>query len=107
MNALRLFCLGVTTLVLAVSSSIRAADGDDEWKKVNDIIEGIRNPKENPQTSETARMMLKHSKPRPFSPAITALDSVDVAIHTGGCGSCQGLGVTMRAGKSRNSLCSS
>ncbi len=61
MNALRYFCLGVTTLVLAVSSSIRAADGDDEWKKVNDIIEGIRNPKENPQTSETARVMLKHS----------------------------------------------
>lgn len=60
MNAPRLFCLGVTTLVLAVSS-IRAADGDDEWKKVNDIIEAIRNPKENPQTSETARMMLKHS----------------------------------------------
>ena len=60
MNAPRLFCLGVTTLVLAVSS-ICAADGDDEWKKVNDIIEGIRNPKENPQTSETARMMLKHS----------------------------------------------
>ncbi len=61
MNALRLFCLGVTTFVLAVSSSIRAADGDAEWKKVNDIIEGIRNPKENPQTSETARVMLKHS----------------------------------------------
>lgn len=61
MNALRLFCLGVTTLVLAVSSSLRAADGDDEWKKVNDIIEGIKNPKEDPQTSDAARAVLKKS----------------------------------------------
>jgi thiol-disulfide isomerase/thioredoxin len=61
MNALRLFCIGVTTLVLTVSSSLRAAEGDDAWKKVNDAIESIKNPKENPQTSETARVMLKHS----------------------------------------------
>lgn len=61
MNALRLFCLGVTTFVMAVSSPIRAADGEAEWKKVNDVIENIKNPKENPQTSETARVMLKHS----------------------------------------------
>ncbi len=59
MNALRLFCIGVTTLVLAVSSSLRAADGDAEWKKVNDVMESIKNPKENPQTSDAARLVLK------------------------------------------------
>ncbi|WP_395743319.1 TlpA family protein disulfide reductase [Prosthecobacter sp.] len=61
MNAFRHLCIGVTTLVLAVSPSLRAADGDAEWKKVGEIIETIKNPKENPQTSETARIMLKHS----------------------------------------------
>ncbi|MDB6005718.1 MAG: hypothetical protein JWR15_2705 [Prosthecobacter sp.] len=59
MNALRLFCIGVTTLVLAVSSSLRAADGDAEWKKVNDVMESIKNPKENPQTNDAARAVLK------------------------------------------------
>jgi thiol-disulfide isomerase/thioredoxin len=61
MNALRLFCLGVTTLVLTVSSPLRAADGEAEWKKVNDVIDAIKNPKENPQTSDAARVMLKQS----------------------------------------------
>lgn len=59
MNAHRLLCLGVTTLVLAVSSSIRAADGDAEWQKVNQIIEGVKNPKEKPKSREEAIAMLK------------------------------------------------
>ncbi|MFC5456595.1 TlpA family protein disulfide reductase [Prosthecobacter fluviatilis] len=59
MKAHRLFCLGVTTFVLAVSSSMRAADGDAEWQKVNQIVEGVKNPKEKPKTREEAIAMLK------------------------------------------------
>jgi thiol-disulfide isomerase/thioredoxin len=59
MNAHRLLCIGVTTLVLAVSSSLCAADGDAEWKKVNDVVEGIKNPKEKPKSREEAIAMLK------------------------------------------------
>jgi thiol-disulfide isomerase/thioredoxin len=59
MNAHRLLCIGVTTFVLAVSSSLRAADGDAEWQKVNDVVEGIKNPKEKPKSREEAIAMLK------------------------------------------------
>ena len=59
MNAHRLLCIGVTTFVLTVSSSLRAADGDAEWKKVDDIVEGIKNPKEKPKSREDAIAMLK------------------------------------------------
>jgi thiol-disulfide isomerase/thioredoxin len=59
MNAHRLLRIGVTTLVLAVSSSLLAADGDAEWQKVNDSIEGIKNPKEKPQSREQAIELLK------------------------------------------------
>jgi thiol-disulfide isomerase/thioredoxin len=59
MNAHRLLCIGVTTLVLAISSSIRAADGDAEWKKVNEVVEGIKNPTEKPKSREEAIAMLK------------------------------------------------
>jgi len=59
MNAHRLLCIGVTTFVLAISSSLRAADGDAEWKKVDDIVEGIKNPKEKPKSREDAIAMLK------------------------------------------------
>ncbi len=59
MNAHRLFCLGVTTLVLAASSFIRAADGDDEWKKVSAVIDGIKNPQEKPKSDDEAVAMLK------------------------------------------------
>ncbi|MDI1311484.1 TlpA disulfide reductase family protein [Prosthecobacter sp.] len=59
MNAHRLLCIGVTTLVLAVSFSLRAADGDAEWKKVNDAMEGIKNPTEQPKSREEAIAMLK------------------------------------------------
>lgn len=59
MNALRLLCIGVTTFVLTVSSSLRAADGDAEWKKVNDAMEGIKNPAAQPKSREEAIAMLK------------------------------------------------
>jgi len=59
MNAHRLLRIGVTTFVLAVSSSLLAADGDAEWQKVNDSIEGIKNPKEKPQSREQAIELLK------------------------------------------------
>ena len=61
MNALRFFCLGVTTLVLTASPFLRAADGDDTWKKVTDVIEGIKNPKVKPQSDDEAMVMLKKS----------------------------------------------
>ncbi len=59
MNAHRLLCIGVTTFVLAVSSSLRAADGDAEWQKVNDVVEGIKNPKEKPKSRDEAIALLK------------------------------------------------
>jgi thiol-disulfide isomerase/thioredoxin len=59
MNAHRLLCIGVTTFVLAISSSLRAADGDAEWKKVDDIVESIKNPQEKPKSREEAIAMLK------------------------------------------------
>lgn len=55
----RLICLTATTIVLAFSSSIRAADGDAEWQKLNEIVEGIKKPKEEPKTKEEAIAMLK------------------------------------------------
>ncbi len=61
MNAHRFFRIGVTTLVLTVSSFLCAADGDDEWKKVGEVIEGIKNPKEKPQSEEESLAMLKKS----------------------------------------------
>lgn len=59
MNAHRLLCIGVTTFVLAVSSSLRAADGDAEWQKVNDVVEGIKSPKEKPKSRDEAIANLK------------------------------------------------
>ena len=59
MKAHRLLWLGVTTFVLTISSSMRAADGDAEWQKVNEIVEGVKNPKEKPKTREEAIAMLK------------------------------------------------
>ncbi len=59
MNAHRLLCIGVTTLVLAVSSSLLAADGDAEWQKVADVIEDIKNPKEKPKSRDEAIEKLK------------------------------------------------
>lgn len=59
MNAHRLFCLGVTTFVLAISPSLRAADGDAEWQKVNEIVEKVKNPAKKPETRDEAIEMLK------------------------------------------------
>lgn len=59
MNAQRLLRIGVTTFVLAVSSLLQAADGDAEWGKVNDVIEGLKNPKERPSSREEAMEFLK------------------------------------------------
>jgi thiol-disulfide isomerase/thioredoxin len=59
MNAHRLLCIGVTTFVLAITSSILAADGDAEWQKVTEITEGIKSPKNKPQSREEAITMLK------------------------------------------------
>jgi hypothetical protein len=46
-------------------------------------------------------MIEKLRSPRPREPASAALPSDVAAIQQGGCGSCTGLGVTMRRGKSR------
>lgn len=59
MNAQRLLRIGAMTLVLAVSPSLRAADGDAEWQKVDDIVEGIKTPKEQPKSREEAIAKLK------------------------------------------------
>lgn len=60
MNAHRLLCIGATTLVLAVSPALCAADGDAEWQKVTDIVEGIKKPKEQPKSREEAIANLKN-----------------------------------------------
>lgn len=52
MKAHRLFQLGVTALVLTVSSFLQAADGDAEWQKVTDAVESIKSPKEKPKSRE-------------------------------------------------------
>ncbi len=59
MNAHRLLRIGVTTFVLTVSSYLSAADGVAEWQKVNDVVEGIKNPKEQPKSREEAIAKLK------------------------------------------------
>lgn len=59
MNAHRLLCIGATTLFLAVSSFLHAANGDAEWQKVDDIVESIKNPKDKPSTREQAIALLK------------------------------------------------
>lgn len=78
MNAHRLLCIGVTTLVLAVSSSLRAADGDAEWQKVNDVIEGLKNPKEKPKSRDEAVAFLKK--------ALTEFDTAHAAALKAGPG---------------------
>ncbi len=59
MNAQRLLRLGVTTVVLAISSLLQAADGDAEWQKVADVMENLKNPKERPSSREEAVTFLK------------------------------------------------
>jgi thiol-disulfide isomerase/thioredoxin len=48
------------TLFLAVSSSLWAA-GEAEWKKVEEVIMGIKQPKERPKSREEAMVFMKTS----------------------------------------------
>jgi len=59
MIAHRLLFIGVTTLVVAFSSSLSALEGDAEWQKVSDAVEEIKNPKTKPTSREEAITMLK------------------------------------------------
>ena len=51
--------IGVATLFVAVSSSLMAAAGDAEWKKVEDAITSIKEPKVKPKTRDEAIANLK------------------------------------------------
>jgi thiol-disulfide isomerase/thioredoxin len=51
--------VGVATLFVAISSSLLAAAGDAEWKKVTEAIEAIKQPKERPKSREEAIANLK------------------------------------------------
>ena len=59
MNASRLLSIGVAALLVTVSSSVRAADGDAEWKKVSEAMEELKSPKERPKSREEAVEFLK------------------------------------------------
>ena len=59
MIAHRLLFIGVTTLVVAFTSSLSALEGDAEWQKVSDAVEEIKNPKTKPTSREEAITMLK------------------------------------------------
>jgi thiol-disulfide isomerase/thioredoxin len=52
--------IGAMTLFLAVSSSLWAA-GEAEWKKVEEVIMGIKQPKERPKSREEAMVFMKTS----------------------------------------------
>ena len=52
-------CFRSSLLALCLSLPLCVADGDDEWKKVVDVIEGIKNPAERPKTREEAIAKLK------------------------------------------------
>jgi len=51
--------IGVATLFVAVSSSLLAAAGDAEWKKVATALDSIKNPKEKPKSRDAAIANLK------------------------------------------------
>ena len=51
--------IGVATLFVAVSSSLMAAAGDAEWKKVEQAIISIKQPKVKPKSREEAIANLK------------------------------------------------
>lgn len=54
-----LLCIGVATLFVAVSSSLMAAAGDAEWKKVDEALTAIKQPKEKPKSRDEAIASLK------------------------------------------------
>lgn len=59
MNASRFLSIGAAALLVTVSSSVRAADGDAEWKKVSEAMEELKSPKERPKSREEAIEFLK------------------------------------------------
>lgn len=54
-----LLCVGAATVFAAVSSSLLAAAGDSEWKKVEEAITAIKEPKERPKSRDEAIAKLK------------------------------------------------
>lgn len=71
MKAHRLLSIGVAALLVTVSSSVRAADGDAEWQKVSEAIEAIKSPKKRPNSREEAIEFLKTSL-KAFDDAVAA-----------------------------------
>ena len=71
MKAHRLLSIGVAALLVSVSSSVRAADGDAEWQKVSEAIEAIKSPKKRPASREEAIEFLKTSL-KAFDDAVAA-----------------------------------
>jgi len=59
MNASRFLSLGVAALLVTVSSSLSAADGDAEWEKVSVAIQELKSPKQPPKSREEAVEFLK------------------------------------------------
>lgn len=56
-------------MLVTVSSSVRAADGDAEWQKVSEAMNAIKSPKQRPKSREEAVEFLK-----------TALKTFDDAV---------------------------
>lgn len=56
-------------MLVTVSSSVRAADGDAEWQKVSEAMNAIKSPKQRPKSREEAIEFLK-----------TALKTFDDAV---------------------------
>jgi thiol-disulfide isomerase/thioredoxin len=59
MIAQRLLFIGATVFVLTLSSALRAAEGDAEWQKVTEAVDGLKTPKVKPTSREEAIAMLK------------------------------------------------
>lgn len=59
MKTPRLLRIGVTTLVLALTSWLSAAEGDAEWQKVEEVMTSLKSPKERPKSQEEGIAMLK------------------------------------------------
>ena len=64
MNARRLLCIGITNVVLVISCSLTAAEGDREWKRVEEIVSDITSPSERVETPQAriARLQTSFAK---------------------------------------------
>ena len=71
MNASRFLSLGVAALLVTVSPSLSAADGDAEWEKVSVAIQELKSPKQPPKSREEAVEFLKKGL-HDFDAAVTA-----------------------------------